>query len=670
MYWVRTTPAAGFVALSIQLLLIALSGWILAKHAFKLPSRERIPIGLGLGLILYVFFSNLLGQWISPEWAFWVALFTLGLIAGLAWFVSKESLFEPADARVWPQLIIFASFAILITLIGRGLGIFDDRKNLSIISLMAAGDIPPHFYMNSDFLFSYHYGFQLLGASLVRIGSLFPWSAFDLSKGIVAALAIWLSYIWGRRASRSQAAGIIFALFLVLVSGTRWLLLLLPPSLVASLSDGISLWGSGAQTAQNLPQALTSSWVIEGGPPLPIPFAFTNGIVQPFILYMQAGPRSLSLLIFFTLMLTVRRRRSPGSFLIVTLLLATWALTAEAEFALFMLGIGLVALACFRPKARIRTGELRSLVGMGFIAGFLSLIQGGTLTQITQAFLSPNREGIALGSLGPDTGFGLRIPPAIVSSHLGELNVLNPGQILISVLELGPLLLLAPLALRAARRAISRRNFPLAAVGISTFLGFILPIFIRYNVDRDVSRLTQYALIGWLIMSWPALAATWRRGGEKLRVALAGLGFISVFGGLVVAGPLLSAIQTAVLTDEIAPVDAAMLRSTWDRLEPGSLILDSDPWRAVAISGRLTRSSASSYETLAEWEILRAQPVLDKVVGSGFDYIYIDSYWWDSMGAAARDSYENPCVQLVHEAHDNAQNSSRWLYDLRACKAH
>ncbi len=668
MYWIRTDPGAGIAALVVQLALIGFSGWILAGHAFRLPSRERIPIGISLGLILFVFLSNLAGRWFPPEWAFWAAAAILVLAAVLVFGFNKGGLLDPGDMQVWPQLILIAALAILFSLIGRGLGIFDDRKNLSIISLMAAGDIPPHFYMNPDFLFSYHYGFQLLGAMLVRIGGLFPWSAFDLSKGMVAALAIWLSYIWGKRVSHSQAGGTAFALLLVFISGARWLLLLLPPSLVANLSQGMSLWGSGAQTAQTLSQALSSSWVIEGGPPLPIPFAFINGIVQPHILYMQAGPRSLSLLIFFIILLIVRRRRSFGAAVIVSLLLATWALTAEAEFALFILGIGVMMVACIRSNAWIKSGELRSLVGMGFLAGVLSLFQGGTITQITQALLSPNREGLVLASLGPDTGFSLRIPPAVVSSHLGELSLLNPGQILISVLELGPLLLLLPYAIHATWRAARRRDYPLAAIGVSTFIGFILPVFVRYNVDRDVSRLTQYALVGWLILSWPALVQAWRRGGDKARVFLASVGFISIFGGLVVTGPLLSAIQSAVLTDEIAPVDAAMLRSTWDRLEPGSLILDSDPWRAVPITGRLTRSSAGSYETLEEWETLQAQPLLEQVVASGFDYIYIDSNWWESMGAAARDSYEDPCVQLVQEAHDNAQNGSRWLFDLSACK--
>ena len=627
MYWVRASLAESIIALSVQFLLIALCGWMLAKHAFSVSPKERIPVGLGLGLILFVFFSNLMGRWLPPEWGFQAALAALAVIAGLAWVTSREGFLDLEDIQVWRQLALFALLVLVFTLMGRGLGIFDDRKNLSIISLMAAGDIPPHFYMNPDFLFSYHYGFQLLGASLMRLGGLFPWSAFDLSKGIVAAGAIWLAFTYGARHDRKSGPAILFAAFLVLATGTRWLLLFLPPSLLDGLSSGINMWGSAAQTAPTFQQALSSSWVIEGGPPTPIPFAFTNGILQPFILYLQAGPRSFALMIFFTLLLIARRRKNVISSLIVIMLMAAWALTAEAEFVLFVLGIALAALFYVRARGLRLAGELRQTLGMGFLAGILSVVQGGTLTEILRGLITQTSGAFDVSYLGPDTGFGLRLPPAIVSSHLGELSLVNPGQLIVGVLEVGPLLLLAPLAFNATKDALRQGKVLLAAFGISTFFGFLLPLFFSYSVDRDVSRFTQYALIGWVVLSWPALTAAWATRGNRFRTLVSGAAFLTTFGGLVVSGSLLSAMQVAVLTDEIAPVDAAMLRSDWDRLEPDSLVLDSDPWRAVVITGRLTRSSAGSYETLASWESLRAEPMLENVLSSGYDYIYVDTYW-------------------------------------------
>jgi hypothetical protein len=63
-----------------------------------------------------------------------------------------------------------------------GMAVFDEPKNLSIVSMMAAGDIPPALYeCGSRFRISLRV--QLLGASLVRLGGLQPWSAFDLQPG-------------------------------------------------------------------------------------------------------------------------------------------------------------------------------------------------------------------------------------------------------------------------------------------------------------------------------------------------------------------------------------------------------------------------------------------------------------------------------------------------------
>jgi hypothetical protein len=669
LYWIRTSQVVALILLSLQFLLIAVGGWVTATHAFRLPSKQRIPVGISLGLILFIFFSNILGRWIPPEWSFWISVVCVVLVGGLTWFINKDQFLNPRDLKVWPQLLMLGVAILLFTLIGRGLGIFDDRKNLSLISLMAAGDIPPHFYMNSEFFFSYHYGFQLLGASLMRIGGLFPWSAFDLSKGIVAGLAILMSFVWGRKVSRSHWGGVIFAFLILFASGTRWLLLLFPPSLVLKASQGLTLWGSGAQSTQTLLQGLSSIWVVEGGPPTPIPFAFTNGILQPFILHLQAGPRSLALVIFFTLSLIIGRRRNLVSTIIVIIVLSTWALTAEAEFALFAAGIGILTLFLLILRVDRKKLEVaRDLIGIVFVAGLFSLIQGGTITEIAKGLLPRSGGAALLGTIGPDVGFGLRFPPAIVSSHLGEMRILHPGELVIALAEIGPLLLLAPVAAWFARKRILKRDYFSGAFGVSTILGFLLPVFIYYSVDRDVTRMTQYALVGWLILGWPVIVVSWKLNQAWWRSLLTGFGFLTVFGGLVVSGPLLSALHTVVFADGIAPVDAVMLRSNWDTLEPGSEVLDSDPWRAVALTGRLTRSSASSYATLPEWECLRSGPSLDRVVSAGFEYIYIDTYWWNSMTEEGRNSYSSPCVELFDEASDNAENGRRWLYDLRSCK--
>jgi hypothetical protein len=668
MYWFRTGNALDGLALIPFFFLFTLGGWLLSTHAFKLKSRERVVVGFGLGLALTLWFSNLLGRWLPPQIAFWGAVGLVLLLGLLSTIWSDRPFLDRADLQAWPLLLFFMGITLLFTLMGRGLGIFDDRKNLSIISTMAAGDIPPHFYMNSEFLFKYHYGFQLFGASLMRVGGLFPWSAFDLSKGITAGLAIVLAYLWGWRVTYRKLGGVITAFVLTFASGGRWLLTLLPPSILSRAGAQLTLWGSGSSSAPDLLQGLSSLWIIEGGPPVPIPFAFVNGIFQPFILYLQAGPKSLALVLLLLLLLIFRRQVNKFGFFVLTLLIAMWGLTAEAEFVLFAIGLftAFIALRAWRAEPVWRS-ELRTGMIILVLASIIIIFQGGTITETVRGILMPAEEALA-GTAGPSVGFSLRFPPAIVSAHLGELRITKPGELLIGLMENGPALLLAPLIAWASIRWAKRGRFLYLAIAISTFFGFVIPMFLRYEVDRDITRLTNYALLGWILLSIPLVRVVWRqRLSDWIRTIVVAGAALLVFGGLVVTGSLLTAIPKAVLGYVIEPADAAMTRLVWDELEPGAEVLDSRSWGAVPITGRLTRSAVGSYAELNSWADLVAFPDVYQVSDAGYRYIYVDEFWWDSMPDDARESYMDSCVRVIQEVHDNAANGSRWLFDISEC---
>src|SRR5690606_16330253 len=152
------------------------------------------------------------------------------------------------------------------------------RKNISIVSTMAAGDIPPHHYMNSAYYFAYHYGFQLLGASLVRLGGLMPWSAFDLSKALVGAYAFLLAAPVGKRYIAQPFAGLAVAAVLAFSTGTRYLLLLAPAQLLARLDPLIRVRSLDEVVGMPLSQAINQSLVLQDGPPGAILYGFMNGI--------------------------------------------------------------------------------------------------------------------------------------------------------------------------------------------------------------------------------------------------------------------------------------------------------------------------------------------------------------------------------------------------------
>jgi 2-keto-3-deoxy-L-rhamnonate aldolase RhmA len=86
------------------------------------------------------------------------------------------------------------------------------------------------------------------------------------------------------------------------------------------------------------------------------------------------------------------------------------------------------------------------------------------------------------------------------------------------------------------------------------------------------------------------------------------------------------------------------------------------------VTGRLTRSARDSSTLLGTWQALVDDPRVERLVASGFDYVYVDRTWWDDMDEAARQSLQAACVQEVATVHDNGRNGDRWLYDLRGCR--
>jgi hypothetical protein len=477
-----------------------------------------------------------------------------------------------------------------------------------------------------------------------------------------------LAVVWGRRATRRWTGGIWFGLTILLASGARWLLLILPTSLVASAGAQVEMWGSASATSATLPQALRSAWVLEGGPPWPIPFAYVNGILQPFVLSLQAGPISMGLISLMLLGLLYPARRSRWSSAVLVALASFWALAAESGFVLGVLGM---SAACLVLLLRRRDGGARRrilcILGASALATALAAVQGGTLTEAARHVVM----GGALGERAEQAdlaGFSLRPAPAIVSAHLGELHLSRPGEVLIGLLELGPVLLLAPLATWVAVRAARRgRELPLA-LGASALAGFILPMVVRYQVDRDTTRLTYHALIVWLLLSAAPLAVVWASGRSARRAAMAAGAAVLTFGGLVVAGSLFTAIGRPVISEGFLPADVAMTRLTWNRLPPESLVVDSSAWRAVAVTGRLTRSALDSQTPLETWRRLVAEPRVDLLVQAGYDYAYVDTWWWEGMPQAARRSLSDECVVVTAQVHDDGSNGDRWLFDLRGCR--
>ena len=125
-----------------------IGGWFLAKYLFKLRSRELVFTGLAVGMLIFIVLSNLLAHFLNLGFSFWVSaglLFTIGLVTSRGQISASYRSIKGLRSQIG-LIIAFILLLVLFTRINTGISIFDDNNNLPLVSRLAAGDFPPHFY--------------------------------------------------------------------------------------------------------------------------------------------------------------------------------------------------------------------------------------------------------------------------------------------------------------------------------------------------------------------------------------------------------------------------------------------------------------------------------------------------------------------------------------------
>ncbi|MGE5073995.1 MAG: hypothetical protein ACM3MF_11255, partial [Anaerolineae bacterium] len=549
-------------------------------------------------------------------------------------------------------------------------GIFDDYQNLPTISLMATGDVPPHFALDPSLNFGYHYLLLLFAAQLMRLWQMFPWTALDVARGLVMALPLVLAGLWAYRLTRSHLAAVLTGAVLALAGGARWLLLLLPPGLLQSISQHISLIGSASSSASSLAEAMLTTWKVDGSGPIQFPFAFYTGINQPYVM-AYTGISGSGVLILLVLLLTANRQRHWAGVILQAVLLAALAIANEIAFLLMLLGFGIVLAAWV---ARYRTWRLpaglAAWVGMLAAAVLLAAVQGGLLSEIIRGSLSGSR-----GQSGYfDTSLVLSWPPAIVSAHLGSLSVADPAQFIAALAEIVPIIFITPLLFVWARKAFRAGDWYDAAL-IAASSGAVPALLIAFK--GPLFTATPRLMSGWffscILYAVPLLWVWARRRSPQLQAALGGWLLAACLGGLVLLGVQLLALQKPVLATFISPMDAKMTQEYWNKLEPGALVFDPTVYRAPTVFGRFTRSSPTWYATGPAWRALEAAPDPKAIRAAGFAYMYIDRNYWDGLTDEQRAALAGACVRQVAEvegvhSEKDASKDFRRLLSIEDCR--
>jgi len=667
MDWSRTGSYLHLALWGLLLLSLWSGGWLLCARVFKLRSRERLIAGLATGLLLFILFANLLAQLFTLSLAYWgAALLVLGLGLASVWRSPTPLSALLQDLHACPALLALAGLFGLFLGINRGLALFDDYSNIPLVSIIATGDVPPHFYLNPQRVLDYHYGLHLLAASLTRLGGFYPWTALDVCKALAISLAVGLGVLWYRRFAPRGAALVGGGLFILFAGGARWLLLLIPPRLLERMSVGVELIGSASQSASDFSAALTGAWRIEGDGPLPFPFAFISGVSRPLTLAMGSNG-ALPTMTLFLLLLLARRRWRPAQGLLYGLILASLALTSEHLFALVFAGTILAAAA---RGVQLRSWRAVQSWGWVWLPGaILAPVMGGVLSQLVQRAAAQFGGAPVEGGLGLP-GIALRWPPAVFSAHFGALALSQPGQLFIALIELGPLLLLSPLVAMAGLRYLRSGKLIMAGLSGMALASFCAPLFLRFvERERDITRLTGSALTIWAVLGLPYLWLAFRRGREWVRWAI-GLGYLAaIMGGIGLFPAQLTAILKPQPSYYIQEADLWMSRDYWDQLEPGVWVLDpAFPYRPAALFGRTTGPAYQSvYIIEPAFQALLDHLTPDSAARSGYRYLYIERGYWSKMTPEQRRLYQQDCVHLISERKTN-RGDFRRLYDIHDCR--
>lgn len=672
MYWFFTAPGWGLILWLLSMLLIMAGGWLTASHVFTLEPRERVLAGFSIGLVCYLWLVNWVGRLLPPFWAFLgtaVVVFLLGILAA---FPFRKAWLDLNDLKIGGWLVAGLALLWIFLRISKGTGLFDEYKNLALISTLANGQIPAMAYYGRSILLRYHYGFHYLGAGMMQLAHFAPWSAFDLSKSIVWSLSLLLSGLVARRYMKVPYAPVLLASAVALSGGTRYLMLLLPSRILAIMQQHVTLRGIASGT---LSTALASILPMEASPPIGYPFAFLSGI-NPSYVMAHGGEQTIEPLLLMLAILLLQRSASRLSVVVYAILFSFWALASETSVVLFAGSMALLsAVQFFRNGGKVSAGQLLNAPVMGLVLSIpLILVQGGVISSMAQQLFigtpvtGPPGADLPIGFVG----FLSRWPPAVLSGQLGSLPVTDPWALSAGILEMGIVVFMLPWMtwLWWRRR---RDDWHVQLLLPIAWMGMLIPLFLAWASDANISHITDFA-VDVMIVLLVLLLAT----GDDA-VPSYGLGWFKIAGALVLAlmmipgvvllGVQLTAAHSAMLSEHYGDAEARLLQEVWGTLPRNSKVLGY-PGAGSILTGQLT-GGIYTLPPGAErqvWEAMLLAPRLGTLVENRFDFVFANSRWWNNLDSTSQQELLNPCATILARGEDFAGGNFAEILDLRGCR--
>jgi len=240
---------------------------------------------------------------------------------------------------------------------------------------------------------------------------------------------------------------------------------------------------------------------------------------------------------------------------------------------------------------------------------------------------------------------------------------------------MGPLLRALPLVVFwGIKMARAQRWFE--AAFIAWIVPGILTSVIQYSGTAGISansRLMNMLLLPLLIYAVPLTWIWIKPRSQRLKRVVIGLGFVTIFGGLMIFGVETVAAQRPLLPQWINELDAKIYKQYWDQLPRDALVFDPVSTRSVIVFGRFTNSSLDWFANKPEWQALTKNPDPYALRAAGYDYAYFGADDLDSLSPQVQTALQSACVKLVKQV-DGFRSATdfhkdfRRLLDIRACQ--
>ena len=172
-------------------------------------------------------------------------------------------------------------------------------------------------------------------------------------------------------------------------------------------------------------------------------------------------------------------------------------------------------------------------------------------------------------------GFSLRWPPAVPSGHFGPLSLFDPGQIVIMLAEAGLALILLPVAVIYWLRKLRKADRLPQALAAGSVMSLLFPVFFRYGLDFDITRLVGATLWLSFALAFPILwlwLVNARKDTASWQVLVTEWQFLPVWSCWRLSlSPSLQSQTTYYLQYQ----ESDFSKPYWNRLEKDAQILDS-----------------------------------------------------------------------------------------------